>query len=342
MKSFQFKFLDSYKKEDSEIFFGRAKDIETLYERIFQTNLLIVYGATGVGKSSLIQCGLVNKLEPTGWKSLFVRKNEDINTSLLETIAKEIKTVDETLEASGDAEEDLNTLYLCYFKTIYLVFDQLEEIFVFGKEPERVKFFEFLKKLSKTKLNVKVILSLREDYLAYLSNYERILPALFDFRIRVEKLNRKELVEVITGTTTKAEIALENEFIVDKIIDNLRDKKEGVELTYLQVYLERLYKNANESTDGKVIFDTNLIDKIGKIEDVLGDFLDDEIAKVDKIVGRPVSMKVLFEMITDENTKRNVKIDAIKAKLAPIGITSKEIDICLEEFRQRRLLKLEE
>ena len=67
MNEFRFKFLDSYTKEDKDIFFGRNNDIEVLYEKIFQTNLLIIYGATGVGKSSLIQCGLVNKLEPTGW-----------------------------------------------------------------------------------------------------------------------------------------------------------------------------------------------------------------------------------------------------------------------------------
>jgi hypothetical protein len=53
-------------------------------------------------------------------------------------------------------------------------------------------------------------------------------------------------------------------------------------------------------------------------------------------------MKVFFEMITDDNTKRSVNVDAIKTKLSTIGITSKEIDTCVNEFSQRRLLKLEE
>lgn len=341
MKDYQFKFLDSYTKEDKDIFFGRNKDIEVLYERIFQTNLLIVYGATGVGKSSLIQCGLVNKLEPTGWKSVFVRKGENINVSLLDTLSKEIKKVDETLETSGDPEEDLNTLYLCYFKTIYLVFDQFEEIFVYGTETERNKFFTFLKKLSKSKLNVKIILSLREDYLAYLSNYERVLPTLFDFRIRVEKLNRTELIEVISGITKNAEIQVANESIIDKIIDKLRDKKEGVELTYLQVYIEKLYQLAKKRNTETILYDESLIEETGEIGDVLGDFLDEELEKIDKIIGRPVSMKVMFELITDENTKRIVNIGGIKTKLSKIGIKPEEVDICVEEFSKRRLVKLE-
>ncbi len=343
MTEYRFKFLDSYTKEDKDIYFGRNKDIEVLFEKIFQTNLLIVYGATGVGKSSLIQCGLVNKLEPTGWKSVFVRKNEDINNSILDVLEKEIKSVDETLDATKDPIEDLNTLYLCYFKTIYLVFDQFEEIFVFGKEDERIQFFEFLKKLSRSKLNVKVVLVLREDYLAYLSNYERIIPALFDFRIRVEKLNRKELVEVLLGTTAKADILLENESIVDAIIENLRDKKEGVELTYLQVYLEKLYEQSVKDANGKVVFDRKLVDTVGKIEDVLGEFIDDETFKIDKQLGREgVSMKVLFEMITDDNTKRRVDLVAIKTKLSKIGISEKEVDVCIEEFAKRRLIRMEE
>lgn len=341
MKDFQFKLLDSYTKEDKDIFFGRNKDIEILYEMIFQTNLLVVCGATGVGKSSLVQCGLVNKLEPTGWKSVFVRKNEDINESFKQVLASEIHKVDETLEPSGDVEEDLNTLYLCYFKTIYLVFDQFEEIFIFGQEEERVKFFEFLKRLSRSKLNVKAVLILREDYLAYLSNYERILSTLFDFRIRVEKLNQKELVEVIVGTTTKANIVLENETIADKIIENVRDKKEGVELTYLQVYLEKLYKAIDDPKE-KILFSEKLLDKVGKIADVLDQFIDEEIRDIDKKIGREVSMQVLYKMVTNDNTKRKVDLDKLISELFTDGITETEVRTSIDEFYKRRLIRLEE
>ena len=60
-----FKFLDAYDSQDKEIFFGREEEIEQLYKLIFQTNLMLVYGQSGTGKTSLIQCGLANRFKPT-------------------------------------------------------------------------------------------------------------------------------------------------------------------------------------------------------------------------------------------------------------------------------------
>lgn len=56
-----FKFLDAYTKEDTEIFFGREKEVEELYQKIFNGRILVVYGSSGTGKTSLIQCGLAAK-----------------------------------------------------------------------------------------------------------------------------------------------------------------------------------------------------------------------------------------------------------------------------------------
>jgi hypothetical protein len=50
--------LDAYTLNDSAFYFGRDEEITTMYEMVFQTDLLLVYGASGTGKTSLIQCGL--------------------------------------------------------------------------------------------------------------------------------------------------------------------------------------------------------------------------------------------------------------------------------------------
>lgn len=57
-----FKFLDSYTIEDREIFFGRDQEITELYRRVFESKILLVYGASGTGKSSLVNCGLASGL----------------------------------------------------------------------------------------------------------------------------------------------------------------------------------------------------------------------------------------------------------------------------------------
>jgi AAA+ ATPase superfamily predicted ATPase len=81
MKS-PFKFLDSYTKEDRKLFFGRNKEIEELYQRVFEANILLVYGVSGTGKSSLIHCGLANKFNETDWLPLVIRRSLNIIESL--------------------------------------------------------------------------------------------------------------------------------------------------------------------------------------------------------------------------------------------------------------------
>jgi len=50
MKS-PFKFLDSYTKEDADIFFGRYKEIEALCQKAIESDILLLYGISGTGKT---------------------------------------------------------------------------------------------------------------------------------------------------------------------------------------------------------------------------------------------------------------------------------------------------
>ena len=82
MKS-PFKFLDSFTKEDRNIFFGRDKEIEELYQKVFESKILLMYGISGTGKSSLIYCGLANKFEENGIINL--RWYQNINRDQFKT-----------------------------------------------------------------------------------------------------------------------------------------------------------------------------------------------------------------------------------------------------------------
>ena len=87
MKS-PFKFLDSFTKEDKDIFFGRDQETEELYQKVFESKLLLVYGVSGTGKSSLIQCGLANKFQESDWLPISIRRGGNINESLTNAIQK--------------------------------------------------------------------------------------------------------------------------------------------------------------------------------------------------------------------------------------------------------------
>ena len=77
-----FKFLDAYSPQDKDIFFGRDREVELLADLIDSSKLVLVYGKSGVGKTSLIQCGLSKYYNKENSKCLFIRRSSNINHSL--------------------------------------------------------------------------------------------------------------------------------------------------------------------------------------------------------------------------------------------------------------------
>lgn len=61
-----FHFLKRYTKTEAPVFFGRGREIRSLYERItneLSSPVILLYGQSGVGKSSLLEAGLLPRLE---------------------------------------------------------------------------------------------------------------------------------------------------------------------------------------------------------------------------------------------------------------------------------------
>ncbi len=49
MSNSPFKFLHAYQKDDIDLFFGRNEETEALYEMTYDTDLILLYGASGTG-----------------------------------------------------------------------------------------------------------------------------------------------------------------------------------------------------------------------------------------------------------------------------------------------------
>ena len=57
-----FKFLDSYDASDADIFFGRDYEIDELLGHFHGYGHVLIYGESGCGKTSLVQCGLRSRI----------------------------------------------------------------------------------------------------------------------------------------------------------------------------------------------------------------------------------------------------------------------------------------
>lgn len=344
-----FKFLDAYSQEDKAIFFGRSLETEELYDRVFETDLVLLYGASGTGKTSLINCGLANQFESTDWLPILIRRNNGL-LSDLHTIVSE-KTV-KPIAAEATIEKKLRSLYLDFFKPIYLIFDQFEELFIQGSKKEQQQFFEVLNSILIAGIQCKVILSMREEWIASLSNFEQIIPNLFDNRQRVEQMTRSNLVQVVEGTAEAFDIELAGgERTVNQIIDNVQDPKQGIELANLQIYLDKLYRNDYKRRNDQnrpIRFDQELVASARQLEDVLSDFLREqldvlakELADKFELSQKAIPLDVLFALVTEDGTKKSIALTALKKQLQRRkNIAPEIVDYCIKRFNDLRIIRI--
>ncbi len=133
-----FKFLDSYTRDDRDIFFGRDREIEELYQRVFESKIMLVYGVSGTGKSYLINCGLANKFNDTDWLPVNVRRGGDMVKSMALAIqSAAITPLTGKTETPVQIKKAIQSVYLDHYNPIYFIFDQFEELFIFGNREER-------------------------------------------------------------------------------------------------------------------------------------------------------------------------------------------------------------
>jgi energy-coupling factor transporter ATP-binding protein EcfA2 len=90
-----FKFLDPFEKKDRESFFGREKEVEKLYDYVNKNRVVLVYGQSGTGKTSIIRCGLANSFDPSDWIPVFIKRHGNLNESLIRELSKGVDEIQE-------------------------------------------------------------------------------------------------------------------------------------------------------------------------------------------------------------------------------------------------------
>lgn len=313
-----FKFLDPYGRNDAEIFFGREEEIKQLYQHIHKNRLVLVYGTSGTGKTSIVQCGLMNRMDDTDWTPFFVRRGENINDSLWKTIEQavtvqepevnvsnalqgrtNVNTIRPQAATSGFREKiyaTLKEINLRYLRPVYLIFDQFEELLIMGTEREKATFISIVDRiLSSSELQFcNLLFIMREEFFAGLSEFEKEIPDFCDRRLRIEPMNAKNVEDVIMRSCKKFNITLEQGNENAKQIISVLTEKNTVSLPYLQIYLDQLWRTVYLNTGFKVVsvgneypeinINTDIIKNFGRMNDVLNRFIKERITVIQDVL----------------------------------------------------------
>ena len=338
-----FKFLDAYGQDDRAVFFGRDEEIETFYRLLGESRLVLVYGQSGTGKTSLIQCGLTSKFSPTNWLPVFVRRADDLNNALLQALNALAIT---PLAQNATVPQAVRSVYLDHLRPVFLIFDQFEELYVLGTKAEQDQFYETIQALLGTDVSCRIIVSLREEYLALLDPFERAVPSLFDKRLRVETMTHSNIEKVILGTTAAHGIGLEHGAdTARKIIAQLDEKHVGIALAYLQVYLDHLWRGAIAAgASDPVTFTDAQVEEAGQLGDIMAGFLDEQEAALQAQleaggsgIAKGGVARLLDEFVTLSGTKQPSTAAEVTARLPS---SAPWLQAALTALQSRRLLRL--
>src|SRR4051812_21710889 len=143
-----------FEESEYELFRGRDEDVQNLYELISIQNLIVLYGRSGLGKSSLLNAGLIKKFkDETDIAPVFIRFGAYYKENTVTPLKKltNIITKDnsnnppnfllEKLIHEGQAIEQ-RLWYLFKSRqianpgknTFVLIFDQFEELFTYPEK----------------------------------------------------------------------------------------------------------------------------------------------------------------------------------------------------------------
>jgi len=268
---------------------GRKQDIDALVARISQPRhkLTVLYGPSGVGKSSLVQAGLVPVLQDSVIDRHYVLPVvvrayadwvKELGIQLNQALEHSQRSAPNSLEALKAQLQSHADRYLTV-----LIFDQFEEFFFICDKPgERREFYQFLADcLRGTEVKfVKVILSLREDYLHELLELEAFLdrPELEsdilgrDQRYYLGNYSRATARSVIEDLTGQTQLRLEDG-LVNALVEDLADELGEIRPIELQVVGAQLEsKGINTLGQYRALGDNPKSDLAkGWIEDVVRD-----------------------------------------------------------------------
>jgi len=145
-----YKRLAAFDERDSHLFFGREEDTDRLLVAVQKSSLLVVIGPSGVGKSSLVQAGLVPALRASGdWATARFRPGSDPFRALAVALLQ-AEGVQATVESLRKRVDDvrggrlvglLSDLHAATDRRLLLVLDQMEELFGPELTPSRVAQF---------------------------------------------------------------------------------------------------------------------------------------------------------------------------------------------------------
>jgi hypothetical protein len=366
--------LFSYSEETRAYFHGREEEAGELARRVQRKPLTVLFGQSGLGKTSLLRAGLVPRLRDEGFCPVYVRvdyapgspsPSEQIKQAIFKATAAaghwtrpgtaiEGESLWEFLHHREDLLRDTQGNVLMPL----LIFDQFEEIFTLGQADDagRMRAKEFLEDLADlvenrppaalearldhdedaaeafdfARADYRILIALREDYLAHLEGVKGIMPSITQNRMRLARMTGAQALSAVVkpgGKLVSQEVA---ESIVRFVAGGSELQNAEIEPSLLSLVCREL--NTVRQAQGRTEISADLL--AGSRDTILSEFYERTLAD------QPAGVRRVIEddLLTESGYRESLAEERVNKALAAAGAAADS----LAKLVDRRLLRIEE
>jgi hypothetical protein len=365
--------LDSFTEAMRPYFHGRDDEVAELARRVQRRLLTILFGQSGLGKTSLLRAGLVPRLRELGYCPVYVRidysaeaptPSQQVKAAILAATRDAgawtqpgVATQGESLWEFLHHRDDVLRNEAGKVLTPLLIFDQFEEVFTVaqGDADAQRRAAAFLGDLADlcenrapaelearmeadetlaerfdfTRSDYRVLIALREDYLAQLESLKVSMPSVTQNRMRIARMSGPQALAAVTGPGREIVSVEVAEAIVRFVAGAVELDEAEVEPALLSLVCREL--NVARLAQGQAQISADVL--AGSRDTILRDFYERTLAD------QPPRVRHFIEdeLVTDSGYRESVAEERAQRAFAAAGAPQ-----ALDTLVDRRLLRIEE
>ncbi len=347
--------LRPFTPEENNLFFGRDKESDEVLEKLLKNRFISVIGAPGSGKTSLINCGVLQKLKDQGilhshkWRFVTFRPEDDPFGNFADAIIKNIPVTEKRntdreniisglLDNPDGISVSLRNLSQGTDDNLLMVIDQFEDLFRYGSYgndqhylEQNEKFIDSLvSSISQSGANIYAIVVLRSDYVSECAHYHGLTQLINNSNYLVPQMAAEQYREAIVGPIEYAGAQIEPK-LIDQIISDIGDRAN--QLPVLQHVLMRTWTHWLDLEQPERPLNTNDYAFVGAMSKAVSIHADEAYEEL-SLRQREICEK-MFKAITEEGSdnKAHRHPASVKKIKRIVGCTGEELFEVIEKFR---------
>ena len=360
--------LQPFTEEHRPFFFGRERDQRVIVTNIVAVPLTILYGPSGVGKSSVLFAGVVPQLRERSGCAVVVFRDWQETGFLMQfknTCISAVALSDDTDagELKSLALDDLlYQLATTSNKSICVIFDQFEEYFFYHPCGPVSDIFEteFARAINREEVEVNFLVALREDSLHKLDRFRARIRNLLGNTLRLEQLERESAERAIKGPLEvynrqfSSQFAIEDELVWEVLdqtrarlgvaglssdVDTHENRKpaqketiERIETPFLQLVMERLWEEEMEKSS---LLRLSTFQRLGGAKEIARTHLERKLENLEP-EEKTVCVEFFDRLVTPSGTKVACRLDDL---IQWAGNLSERVPGILKRLEGGRILR---